>query len=822
MKEKIDRVCVSVEVMMLYLSKAWLSIFAVLFIAQVVIAAESEANEEFTSLALRIDSEHFDSSEVWYGLFEGDITDRAALLAWHNNSNREQSIPLVGQHDDLTLVVYKRGSVPNIFRLNPELIDQGILIKFSNGGTVHGQVTSLDGEPILDSSLEIEYPKGLLFSPPDSSLLVWDIGKDGTFQIDGLPEGTNTLSAFAPGFMPASPTDIQIEPDSQSLEIGFRLSRAVYIVGQVVESDGSLAQGNVEASVDAELQQNLEKHFDHEGRFRIGPFAENTWVQLSAFSPDGRHSDPYTVRAQSDTNVDLTLVDHRTRLTATISNSKTGELIDEYTFWASKNNHPTWPIKEDNARGKLDARVDSVSFRFKLHAPGYEVWASDMFSIAGRPEFDLGMIELEPIYLVSGRIVDEITKKPIENATVMRTDGANYFARVFNLTTMDAKTDTNGEFTLQGFPSSGGAILASAKGYRSFNQIVTGVETLLEIELTPRNQSTIEGTVFSSEGMPMAGAEVILMYSQGAFGSGGGATAAQTDEDGRFKFVGKDDGTYTAYAYSDVGRSLKQNVNVDKGQSVSNVKLVIGTLGRIYGEVWGLTKDEGALVKADGLESNLDENFSYELVGVSDGQHRVSIVTNEGRRLWNSVDIDQGSEERVDFEFGESHTLTGVVAADGRPMVDVALRAVSVEDSSMVSAQARTRHDGSFSLRGLARGAYWIEVRTYGRFVKVEIDGDTVRDIDLGTHSLSGKVVAPGADSLFKASITLTGFVKGNLVRLYQVVDRSGSYSFDGLEAGKYSLTIEHEGYETLARQVRIASSKTDYDLQLVKASEKE
>ncbi len=796
----------------LCLSRVWLQLLAALLVTQFLAAAEGETEEESTSREVQASPEHFDGSETWYGVFEGKLADRSSLRYWHN----ELALPLDDHSDDLKLVVVRKGSVPLVLELTSALYEKGVPIEFSTGGSVHGHVVSKNGEPIKDATLTVLYSQQLQFVPPEPSILKWEANEDGSYRITGLPMGLNTISAAAPGFMPSQPEGIHIEHESQALDLDFRLDRAVHIAGRVLDTDESIVTGNVDASIDSEQQLNLELHFNVDGVFRIGPFAENSPVDLTARSPDGRRSEPRRVIAKTDAEADLMLVDHRTLLRARISNSETGELVDEFEFWAGRNNHVPALFSKKKARGQLDVEVCSTSFRFSLHAPGYSIWASNSISITGREEFDFGTIELDPLYEVSGRVVDAAAKTPIANARLTRTDGENYFASVLNLRTVRSETDDKGEFSFQGLPSSGGTILAYADGYRSVSHSVTNVEVPIDIELTPENQSSVEGTVFSAGGSPVAGAKVYLAFGIGSFGSG--ALGTQTDENGLFKFEGRDDGTYTTYAISDVGRSQKQTVGIENGQSVSGVKLVIETLGRIYGEVRGLQGGEGALVEADDVDSNLDENFSYELVGVSDGTHRVSIVTSESRRLSHSVDIVDGSSERVDFQFGESHTLSGVVVADGRPIAGVYLRAVSPEDRSMVFSSGASRHDGSFTLQGLAKGVYRILVADYGKKIEVEIFGDETRDIELGALSLSGKVVTPGEESLLQAGVILTGVARGERVRLYRHVGQSGRYLFDGLEAGKYTLTIEHEGFETLSRTIRLRSSKVDYDLHLTQA----
>ena len=779
-------------------------------------ATEIAKDNEFTSLAIQIDIEQYDGTELWYGLFRGDITDRSSLLYWQQSSDHNLVLPLNGHRDNLTLVVLKRDVAPKILSLTSELIDQGVLVEFSSGGSVHGHVLSMEGEPIKDASVKLAYPREFRFLPPESSSLDWEVDDEGSFQIDGLPEGVNTVTAAAPDFMPSQPVDVPVEQDGESLERNFRLAKAVHVAGRILDTDESVVAGSVDAAVDSEQQLNLELHFDVEGEFRIGPFAENSHVDLTARSPDGRRSEPQRVLAKTDASADLILVDHRTLMRATISNSETGELIDEFEFRANRNNRRAAVFSKKNAHGQLDVEVDSFSFRFSLHARGYEIWASNMFSIVGREEFDFGTIELDPLYEVSGRVVDADSKTPIANAQLTRTDGDNYFARVINLRTVRFETDDNGEFCFQGFPRSGGTIMAFADGYRSVSHSVTNVEVPLEIELTPESQASIEGTVVSNDGFPVVGAEVLLGFGIGEFASG--ATGTHSDEDGAFRFEGWDDGSYTAWAISDMGRSEEQTVKIENGESVLGLRLVIGTLGRIHGEVRGLVGGEGGLVEADGLEASVEgEDLSYELVGVSDGTHRVSIVTDGSlsRRLSHSVEIVDGSSERVDFQFGESHTLSGVVAADGRPVAGVYLQTVSPEDRSIVFAYAESLHDGSFSLKGLAEGFYRILLPDYGKSVAVEIVGDGYRDIELGSLSLSGKVVAPETESLYQAGVTLTGVVDGKPIRLYSLVGQSGRYSFDGLEEATYTLTIQREGYEAHSRDVLLKSSQTDYDLHL-------
>lgn len=126
----------SIPLTMRRLSKALTQFLVALWLVQLATATESTSNGEFPSLSVQIDLGHFDGSETWYGLFRGDIADRTSLHYWRQSSERELALPLDGQRDDLTLVVLKKGSVPNIFGLTSELIDQGVSVDFSAGGSV--------------------------------------------------------------------------------------------------------------------------------------------------------------------------------------------------------------------------------------------------------------------------------------------------------------------------------------------------------------------------------------------------------------------------------------------------------------------------------------------------------------------------------------------------------------------------------------------------------------------------------------------------------------------------------------------------------------
>lgn len=81
---------------------------------------------------------------------------------------------------------------------------------------------------------------------------------------------------------------------------------------------------------------------------------------------------------------------------------------------------------------------------------------------------------------------------------------------------------------------------------------------------------------------------------------------------------------------------------------------------------------------------------------------------------------------------------------------------------------------------------------------------------DVSTATISGKVVkASTNEALSGVEVQLKGLDKK------ATTDQKGTYSFDGLKPGTYTVVVEAEGYKTWKKEVKLNSEDKTLDIKL-------
>ena len=745
-----------------------------------------------------------DEYSMWVGV--GDEDDADQVIQWSHQSSRDFDIEYSVSGGNPILVVLKRDFVPIIRSLPTEVLTDGISVEFSEGESLSGSVVSAkDGSVISEGLVTLQFDEARNIPlPEDIPVFAWELAEDGTFEIRGLPLGEHTVSVLAPGFMPADQTVI-VEPENEPQTLQFQLAKAEYIHGRLVDYKyRSRVEGTLDVSVSPLESQTMEfqTEFDNSRNFKLGPFAEDAVVELVAHTSNQMRSHPVEVTVPTE---QLVIYVHQwIQVIGSVQDQHTGEPITNFAVIIDGGYEDVTDVTDTN--GQFSVEISDKFRIVSILAPGYSFWASDVidFDLHDSEEVDLGVIELEPVHTVRGRVLNQVTREPIQGATVYRRDPVVHSPRNthvlrWNMTEIKTTTDTDGKFQLTGFPAKGSGITVGANGYSGQNQKIEDVNLPLEIELVP--SGSISGQVVSLSGEPVP--------ARIKFAFGGIKT-----HDGKFHFQ-VSPGTHRYLAIADSGKSKVVEVTVESGQSVEGVRLVIEIVGRIYGTLRGLLDKETASIHVDGVPGSVEigiTNGSFELTGIPTGSHLVKCETNFGRELTGNVVIDETLKGQVDLTFSGSSSLSGKVVAGADGLGGYKLQAIP-EIASLPVVRAESRRDGSFRFNGLVEGNYRVEIPSRNFTQRIVVQGDAHVDLHLNANRLFGNIL--GSGSVRGAGVRLRGVYANEEFILWTRVTADGVYSFNNIPNGTYTVQVSHPDYKEVSQEITVDQERVELNVHL-------
>ena len=358
---------------------------------------------------------------------------------------------------------------------------------------------------------------------------------------------------------------------------------------------------------------------------------------------------------------------------------------------------------------------------------------------------------------------------------------------------------------------------------------------------------SISGTVTSElDGAPIPGADVWA----NSYDCCGGGNGARTALDGSFTIDGLAAGSYRVgvqvhgqdYAgefytsTSDWNQAMP--VAVTAGTETPNIDFSLPQGGAIAGTVYeadGTTPVPGADVWANqydccggGNGTRTDANGDYVITGLAPADYRVGTHAPPGGLVgefytsttdWNSamrVGVAAGATTQdIDFTLDGGGSISGTVTreSDDSPVNGADVFA-NTFDCCGGGNGTRTAADGTYTIDGLAAGAYRVEVNAFGQGlvrelypsttnwslatpVTVDVGQDTP-DIDFsltGGGSISGTIFVQNSSSTPLAGANVwAGDFFGEGGHGYSRSSSDGTYTIDGLAAGDYRVEAEADG----------------------------
>ncbi len=722
---------------------------------------------------------------------------------------------------------------------------------------VSGRVTDESGKPVGGARLRVV--AGLAFEEEDVVFYSEATsGADGSYSIGNAPGSGGRLAARAAGYAPVTRTSLQRRTvESVTVKGGGTVQ------GIVTDPAGKAADGAIV------LSGSLAAKADASGAFRLAGVSPGAQAVEAFWKADlAARNDTVRVKKGETAEVSLRLA-RAASVSGTVVDEKTRRPLAGVRVSASVG---TFPFRENavSRRTRTDAKG---KFRVAgLAARPYVIRASktDYLPVA-MPGIVAGVsspgsvsIALQKAAGISGRVTDE-NGAPVPGARVRlaRDMGIRALLRggpAALLGRPGVTTGPDGGFRLRGLaPQKNSTVEATKAGYvpaKRYGLTLKVGESVKDLALVVKRGLEGRGRVVDAAGQPIAGAEIRLTRPEGGpFRSMmiqiGGMSREKPDAtsaaDGSFRVAGLEPGEY-AVSVSREGYAAKRVPSVAVQAEGPNdwPPIVLAPGAPVAGTVRG-SKGElvvGAQVSAfgDGIgaqQASTDTEGRFRLEGFGADRAIMLNVRAEGYAPLQR-NVTPPSEDLA-LTLKTTGTIRGRVedATTNRPITDFTASyreprsspfggmRVVVAGPGMKSFQSP---DGSFELTDVPPGRWSVSASSPGyrptEVTGVEVaEGETKEGVVLTLKKgsvVTGRVLDPQRGTgVPNASVSWRGPDGGSsgpgaaLMAQFeggdssQATDADGRFRFEGLPAGKITLTAEHPDYLEVSRQVDAEDEET-------------
>lgn len=442
---------------------------------------------------------------------------------------------------------------------------------------------------------------------------------------------------------------------------------------------------------------------------------------------------------------------------------------------------------------------------FNVEAGSYTIKAIEggAFSTTASATVDSGNavtgadLAIRPGGSITGNVTDPVTNQPLAGVPVQLFDGTGA-----ELAT--SRSDVNGAFRFDRLAIGDYTVSLLLSGPASASNVTvssldpTPVQTA---DLRPQYQAVLSGKVLTDSGAPAANAYVALVSS------GAVITMAECDEQGNYRFLVAQPGTYDLVASADnasfapaiavsvlAGETVFRDLTSgtasftvhasDPSNSLAGVKVL---LRRWVGGVDDVSAE--VTLAANGIAS---------FTNVDPGTYTVQIAGIGGRGVYQSATVAPGSSS-IDVSLVAMSSLAGTITnGAGDPIADahVVLTSASIPGLQFF---AMTQMDGSYVVPQVVAGDYDLSVVAEGHTAIIQTDvsiaGTTTRNVALA--SSTGTVIGRVVDA---ASLAVAGgyvavlTADGNLVG-FAVTEPDGTFSINTASGSNLTVRLAPDGY---------------------------
>jgi protocatechuate 3,4-dioxygenase beta subunit len=349
----------------------------------------------------------------------------------------------------------------------------------------------------------------------------------------------------------------------------------------------------------------------------------------------------------------------------------------------------------------------------------------------------------------------------------------------------------------------------------------------VDFTLTPA--VSLSGLLVDEEGAPVAGVSVMLSSSEGELAEGTDSST-ESEEDGRFVLDAPQAGTWVLSTSDERFVPEKLQVQVPsegvrwvlrRGARING--LVTDEQGAPFAGVWVTAWKAGERWSHD-RSSPADEQGRFSLSGMEAGSYMVeAFITREGveRSVARPVQLRDSEHAEVSLRFESGWNLSGIVVDEaGQPLAEASILVDSPSEElppwrrnrrgcGNAQPQTHTGRDGRFTLKHLTAETYdfWVYKESYS-FVSAKavgaelVEGNSVR-VRSGTKEvrlvlksqarIRGRLVGPEGAPIQRFELN------GRFMS-----DARGAFSRAIEETGTQELTFDAPGMAQTSRAVKV------------------
>jgi protocatechuate 3,4-dioxygenase beta subunit len=802
-----------------------------------------------------------------------DTSARSAFVTGPDGTFRATRLaPGLNQKLTLTHADFERRVIPGVDlpagAPRPATID----VVLSPGFVLSGAVKDKEGRPVegaqvaLNRSVTMQGGRAgnmVSISTSESVRPQSETDFEGKFGFRGLSSGDYDVTISKAGFTRHVANGIKAGDGATPLEVV--LNPGASIAGRLAQPNGQPVTGysvNARPSSPAGAgspglmgaRGGAMVPTDPDGGFVLEGLIPGTAYDLAIFGPGEFRGDAKkksVVAPASDVGIEVAA---RGRITGRVVDAATGAPITDFesSIAPARSGGMVLVVR---GPGESDRRTPFSSpegaFVFEDVAPGnwdVTVWAKTYQQArTGGVAVAAGETKTVEVkaargLVIRGRVVDSKTGRGVQEATVSARDGGGSVG-IFVLDPSGAGgalTDADGRFEI--VDQAPGSYQLTAR-HALFPEgtariVLDDKDGAIDIPLVPGG--TIGGVVISSQGAPLAGAEVGLQNS----GDGGGirfgmeGQGTLTDGAGRFRFDHLAAGRYKVGATLRNEGSPLLDVALGPGDAREDIRLTLDAGATVRGTLKGLSETErgGVMVGAQAApdyfaNSRTNADGSFEFTGVPKGSVTLratagDMVLGATRTATREVQVNEGQTEVLtEIIFEEGLSISGTVMRRGAPVSGARISAFTTATGRQAS--GRTDENGGFRVLGLEAGRVTVVAfsENFGAQARqvLEITGDTTVDLVIPTARLGGTVVDDVSGLPLESTVELQRSAPATpgtpSPRLAASTDTSGRFAFEDLDAVDYRITARRSAYESLTQTVKPSEAGEELRLALKRGS---
>jgi len=418
---------------------------------------------------------------------------------------------------------------------------------------------------------------------------------------------------------------------------------------------------------------------------------------------------------------------------------------------------------------------------------------------------------------VAGRVLYD--ERPVDGATVELADA---LTDVGAIPRQVRRTDAEGRFDFGLQAAAKREVIASAPGR---TPVLAAVELRDPLARPASDQlvlrlrdcaAPVGGVVSDASAGAIAGASVC--HASGRVPR----SCSLTDSDGRYELCIERDGAASLYVGAPgygaiLDRVHPHGARVRRDFALVPQAVVSGTVVRDHdGQPVAGARVSAELTHARGgagARTLSDDSGRFVLDGITAGHYQIMASSGDLASLQPIDVVLKGGRTRSDLtvRLSETATVRGVVMSGGKPLAGAQLQTASRVLPSSLSPLAISQIDGSFVLRGVARGLNELRSRAH------EVESPKVLNVDRA--ELDGVRVEVTPPAIVSGRVWRKGRPVPNASVVSETfetrTDESGAFQLSGLRAGPHTLFATSPQARATA-QVRVrAGDLTHIDLDL-------